>query len=170
MKMKKKEYSNSGANLLDACIHCGLCLNECPTYRLTGNEANSPRGRLQQWKAIEENRIDTDQETDYYADQCVGCLACESICPSKIEYGELLEHYRHDQVSSGRGNLNWKLTLAGKVLDKPGLLNSLSFPVRLLRRTTGFPHPMIFDGKPGLFTSTSQYASQLNKLSGLFTK
>lgn len=163
MKTMTKGQANSSANLLDACVHCGLCLNECPTYRLTGNEANSPRGRLQQWKAIDENRIDADQSTDFYADQCVGCLACESICPSKIEYGQLLEHYRHEQVASGRGNLDWKLTLMAKVLDKPKLLNALSFPIRLLRTTTGFPHQMIFPGKPHLFTSTSQYASQLNK-------
>lgn len=163
MKTMKNGQDFSNANLLDACVHCGLCLNECPTYRLTGNEANSPRGRLQQWRAIEEKRIDPDQGTDFYADQCVGCLACESICPSKIEYGQLLEHYRHEQFTSGRGNLDWKLTLAAKVLNKPKLLNALSFPVRLLRKTTGLPHKMIFEGKPSLFTSTSQYAAQLNK-------
>ncbi|HKW34708.1 MAG TPA: (Fe-S)-binding protein [Candidatus Acidoferrum sp.] len=84
------------------CIHCGLCLNACPTYRLWNLEADSPRGRIQQMfhvfqsegsnQAQPETRI-TDGFVDHI-DKCLDCRACETACPSGVEYGKLVEHAR----------------------------------------------------------------------------
>src|SRR5690606_21611247 len=86
------DRNNSGT--LNSCVHCGLCLNDCPTYNLTGDEANSPRGRLQLWQAEKEGRIQADKWSDYYTDECVGCFACETACPSNVPYSHFLEERR----------------------------------------------------------------------------
>jgi glycolate oxidase iron-sulfur subunit len=77
-----------------ACIHCGLCLSSCPTYLETGDENNSPRGRIHLMKALESGRLDLDEGPVRHLDLCLGCRACESACPSGVEYGALLESTR----------------------------------------------------------------------------
>jgi len=76
------------------CIRCGLCLNACPTYRLWNLEADSPRGRLHQMIHVE---LDQQPITDSFVDhidKCLDCRACETACPSAVEYGKLVEHGR----------------------------------------------------------------------------
>src|SRR6266513_958611 len=76
------------------CIHCGLCLNACPTYRLWNLEADSPRGRIQQMVHVELHQQPiTDSFVDHI-DKCLDCRACETACPSGVEYGKLVEHAR----------------------------------------------------------------------------
>jgi len=76
------------------CVHCGLCLNACPTYRLWNLEADSPRGRIQQMIHVELNQQPiTDSFVDHI-DKCLDCRACETACPSGVEYGKLVEHAR----------------------------------------------------------------------------
>jgi len=76
------------------CVHCGLCLNACPTYRLWNLEADSPRGRIHQMIQVELNRQPiTDSFVDHI-DKCLDCRACETACPSGVEYGKLVEHAR----------------------------------------------------------------------------
>src|SRR6267143_5047573 len=76
------------------CIHCGLCLNACPTYRLWNLEADSPRGRIHQMIHVElDNFPVTDSFVDHI-DKCLDCRACETACPSGVEYGKLVEHAR----------------------------------------------------------------------------
>src|SRR6202158_6007473 len=76
------------------CIHCGLCLNACPTYRLWNLEADSPRGRIHQMIHVELNgQPVTDSFVDHI-DKCLDCRACETACPSGVEYGKLVEHAR----------------------------------------------------------------------------
>ena len=76
-------------------MHCGFCLPACPTYTRLGDEADSPRGRLYLMRAVAEGRLATDSDAfQLHIDRCVGCRACETVCPSGVEYGALLERAR----------------------------------------------------------------------------
>src|SRR5688572_18474525 len=78
-----------------ACVHCGMCLPSCPTYRLTGQEASSPRGRLWLMRSVAEGRLSLlDPIFDEQMYQCLNCRACEAVCPSGVHYGPLVEAAR----------------------------------------------------------------------------
>ncbi|SNR94575.1 (Fe-S)-binding protein [Blastococcus mobilis] len=84
--------------LLDRCISCGFCLPACPTYAVSKNEASSPRGRITLMRALETGRLDEDdprlrEESSF----CLGCRACEPVCPAGVQYGDLLEEWRDHQ-------------------------------------------------------------------------
>ena len=84
-----------------ACIHCGLCLEACPTYVLTGNENDGPRGRLYLMRAVSEGRLEnTSSAFGTHIDRCLGCRACEQACPAGVEYGQLLEASREVLLES----------------------------------------------------------------------
>ncbi len=81
----------SGA--IDRCVHCGFCLPGCPTYVLTGEEMNSPRGRILLMKEVLGGTLELDEITPYI-DPCLGCLSCVTSCPSGVQYGDLLTPFR----------------------------------------------------------------------------
>jgi glycolate oxidase iron-sulfur subunit len=80
---------------LDACVHCGFCLQACPTFLATGDEADSPRGRIALMQGLERGEIAaTDAALITHLDRCLGCRGCEPVCPSGVAYGRGLEAAR----------------------------------------------------------------------------
>ena len=80
---------------LDPCVHCGFCLQGCPTYLATGDEADSPRGRIVLMRGLARGSFAASEpRLVHHLDRCLGCLACEPICPSGVDYGVALESAR----------------------------------------------------------------------------
>jgi glycolate oxidase iron-sulfur subunit len=93
-----------------ACVHCGFCLNACPTYTRLGHEGDSPRGRLDLMRAVMEGRLEPDDPSfRLHIDRCLGCRACEPVCPSGVPYGFLLERAR--SAISRTAGVSWSTRL-----------------------------------------------------------
>jgi glycolate oxidase iron-sulfur subunit len=82
------------SDLTDQCVMCGLCLPHCPTYRLAGDEAESPRGRIALARALDRAALAPEPAALVHLDQCLGCLSCQKVCPSQVQYEEILVHAR----------------------------------------------------------------------------
>src|SRR5690349_14918334 len=81
-------------DLMRQCIHCGFCLPTCPTYAVLGVEMDSPRGRIYQMQAVAEGRLGITNDFVDHMYCCVGCRACETACPSGVQFGKLIEAAR----------------------------------------------------------------------------
>ncbi len=108
------------------CIKCGFCLPVCPTYRETGNEAASPRGRLDLMYAAARNELRVEDIRDHLH-FCLGCLACETACPSGIRFGDMLEAGRADVLAAEGGLGWWGRFLLRRVVVSPFLLRVLAW-------------------------------------------
>src|SRR5258708_16575417 len=86
-----------------ACVHCGLCLQSCPTYVRLGNENDSPRGRAYLMRAVAEHRLEIDDSFINHMELCLQCRACEVACPSGLNYRHIMEAARAEISSSAIG-------------------------------------------------------------------
>ena len=124
---------------LSLCVHCGFCLNDCPTYLELGQEPDSPRGRLQLMKAVGDGRVDLTPRVLQHFDRCLQCRACETACPSLVPYGRLMEATRADLFQQGklhdrRTRWLWRLIMRG-VFPHPARLRLLATGLRLYQRS-----------------------------------
>jgi glycolate dehydrogenase iron-sulfur subunit len=90
---------------LATCVHCGLCLDACPTFRVTGLETESPRGRIYLMTMWKRGQIQFDEEQVKHIDLCLGCRTCEAVCPSGVPYGRIIEAGRADVEDARRPTL-----------------------------------------------------------------
>ena len=122
---------------LDACVHCGFCLQACPTFLATGDESDSPRGRIELMRALERGDLDaTDPDLAFHLDRCLGCRGCEPVCPSGVHYAHGLEAAR-DVLAAARG-VPWLARTALWALTTPGVSAVVYWFGRVLR-ATGLP-------------------------------
>src|SRR5437660_1208085 len=96
-----KMGGNIDYELFMDCVHCGLCLASCPTYVETGNENDSPRGRIYLWRAVNDGRAELSDEVRHHLDLCLECRACETACPSGVQYGKIIGSYKRDLARRG---------------------------------------------------------------------
>ncbi len=91
------------------CVHCGLCTAACPTYVETGNENDSPRGRIYLMRSVTDGRLELTHDVRRHLELCLDCRACETACPSGVQYGKLIEPFRvaMEQTGGERKSADW---------------------------------------------------------------
>ena len=136
-----------GFAALDPCVHCGFCLQACPTFLVTGDEADGPRGRIELMRSLERGLITPDDEgLQYHLDRCLGCRGCEPVCPSGVGYGRGLEAAR-ERIAEIRP-VPFIARLALRLLTTPGISKVVYAAARLLR-STGLPRRLAGTGRIG---------------------
>lgn len=118
---------------LARCVGCGLCLPHCPTWRITGEEALSPRGRIAAMRQVQWEGAPVDQRFGEVIDTCIQCRGCEPACPSAVPFGALMESTRAATVRGGRPVSRW-LRLALRGLAHPRLLRAGTSVLALTQR------------------------------------
>jgi glycolate oxidase iron-sulfur subunit len=130
------------------CVHCGLCTAACPTYLETGNENDSPRGRIYLMRAVTDGRLELGPSVKRHLDLCLDCRSCETACPSGVQYGRLIEPFRVDMrraeaasdrvfgSSTGAGGPSWlERMLLYRLFPYPTRMKFALMPARWLQRT-----------------------------------
>lgn len=118
--------------LLDACIHCGLCLPACPTYLATGREMESPRGRIYLLDLWLKQNAAMSTRTAEHLESCLGCLGCQTACPSGVEYGKILNQVKPELASMRPKRTRRMMRLIlGKILPDYRRLEKLGSLLRL---------------------------------------
>jgi len=119
---------------LKSCIHCGMCLPACPTYRVTGSEAESPRGRLYLMKKLLEGDL-SPEAVEPHLDQCLACHGCETVCPSGVQYGRVVMATREDLAQAKQDRARWlKRFVFQKILPNDLLLSWMRIALRIYQQ------------------------------------
>jgi glycolate oxidase iron-sulfur subunit len=132
------------AHAVETCVHCGFCLSACPTYKVMGEEMDSPRGRIFLMKENLEGTLPLDQMLPF-VDRCLGCMACVTACPSGVEYGELLAPFRARAERGRTRTLMERITrlLVRETLPYPGRFRLAALTGKLARPFKGLlPKPL----------------------------
>jgi glycolate oxidase iron-sulfur subunit len=153
-------------DILRACVHCGFCNATCPTYQVTGDELDGPRGRIYLIRELLESQSNVERATRHL-DRCLTCRACETTCPSGVAYGELAEIAR-DHIGPERpGTVGWLRRLLRWMVPRPERLRFMArlgrpfrwaLPSRLAKQV-----PRRVGKRP---TSTSEHARSILLLNG----
>src|SRR5436305_3463173 len=147
-----------------ACVHCGLCLEACPTYVHTGDENDGPRGRIYLMRAVEEERLPVESRSfTRHIERCLGCRACESVCPPGGEYGQLLEAARAGRAAAGAGR-GWTSRMLRFVLRRVWLHPSrlrLAFAMTRMLRDSRLPRLMLRSKLTRLLPARLEFALAL---------
>ena len=126
------------AGELGLCVHCGFCLNACPTYHDLGVETDSPRGRIALMRGLDDGRIEWSPRVQQHFDQCLQCRACETACPSKVPYGRLMEATRAEAFAQHkwprRQRIIWRLVMRG-LFPYPRRMRLAGYGLKLYQRT-----------------------------------
>ncbi len=128
---------NLDADHLVACVACGMCLPHCPTFRVSGEESASPRGRIALMRQVAEQGY-ADEHFTEFMDACIQCRGCETSCPAGVEYGELMEGTRAALASQTRYQPWWR-RLGYRTLGMPKLLSAASRALAVLQRLRLIP-------------------------------
>ena len=119
---------------LEACVQCGLCLPVCPTFRLTGRETASPRGRLHAMSAVDAGIVAVDEAFARILDFCLGCRACEPICPGLVPYGRALEGARAEIAAQVPGRARERRLTVGWALSSRLAMKFAASAISLAQR------------------------------------
>lgn len=152
--------SRGGFEALDPCVHCGFCLPACPTYLATGDESDSPRGRILLMRALERAELAPDDPAvRQHLDACLGCRGCEPVCPAGVGYGRGLEAAR--ELLADANGLPPLARLALAVFRRPAAWRP-AFTLARWLRATGLPGVLAGKGRigfaMGMLASSSQWS------------
>ncbi len=118
------------------CVHCGLCTAACPTYVELGTEMDSPRGRIYLMRGVVDGRIPLDDDVKHHLDLCLNCRACETACPSGVQYGRLIEPFRNDLVKTKQATQTlpwWQRLVIFNIFPYPWRARLALAPAKLLQ-------------------------------------
>lgn len=134
IELTRTRAGATAERVLRSCVHCGMCNATCPTYQLTGDELDGPRGRIYLIKQALEGQA-VSRITEQHLDRCLGCRACETTCPSGVEYHKLYDIGREVVARRTRRSLSDRLTrwVIRTVVPHPGRLSLAMKSVRALR-------------------------------------
>jgi glycolate oxidase iron-sulfur subunit len=138
LPMTPKHDAGIDYELFLDCVHCGLCTSACPTYVELGDENDSPRGRIYLMRAVTDGRIELDRQVRGHLELCLDCRACESACPSGVQYGKLIEPFRIHmrEIGAHKENLGWlQRLLLYHITPYAGRMRWALAPARLMQWT-----------------------------------
>jgi glycolate oxidase iron-sulfur subunit len=120
---------------LNKCVSCGLCLPHCPTFRVTGLETASPRGRIAAMRAVSEGLVPVTGEFTTITDECLACRACEAACPSGVPYGRMIEAARAQTEAVRGGSGRRRRRIITTVVARPRLLRTAAWGIAMAQAT-----------------------------------
>ena len=127
---------NSSYKILDPdnCAMCGMCLNNCPTYEITKNESESPRGRISIIHGLNDEMLEPSESALKHLNSCTLCMACESICPAKVNFYDLMTNARNKYFNNQTLIFKIKTILISSFLKNTFLKNIASTIIKLLNK------------------------------------